>query len=170
MSQTTQQFCELSTEMLDQAMAKIEHCVQQLSETQIWWRPESSCNSIGNLILHLSGNLRQWGVTPFTMAKDRRDRDAEFATQPQPKIRELLNTLRQTVADAKNEWDHLNCNQLNRQVTIQGFDVTLMHAIMHTSHHFVGHTHQIVMLTRMQLRSNYQFHWTPEEERHHVPV
>ena len=166
----SENFCELSAEMLDQALAKIEHCVKQLNDGQIWWRPESSMNSIGNLILHLAGNLRQWGVTPFTLVKDKRDRASEFSASEQSSASEIMEQLRTTVREAKSEWEHLNDTQLFRHVTIQGFDVSLMHAIMHTSHHFVGHTHQIIQLTRLQLRNGYQFHWTPEEERGNVPV
>ena len=63
---------ELATEvtrqvshLLDQSVVKIEHCLNQLSDKQIWTRPRGSVNSIGNLILHLLGNLRQWGIVPL---------------------------------------------------------------------------------------------------------
>lgn len=170
MPSCSQQFRELSSETLDQAMLKIEHCLDQLSDSQVWWRPEPSMNSFGNLMLHLAGNLRQWGIVPSTMAKDRRDRESEFSDSSRLPTDELIGLLRQTVSEAKEEWRHLNDDSLSRLVTIQGFDVTLMHAIIHTTNHFVGHTHQMVMLTRMQLGSAYRFHWTPAEDRSSVPV
>ena len=64
---------------LGQALGKIEHCVNQLTEEQVWWRPDESQNSIGNLILHLRGNLRQWIVSGLGGAKDERNRPLEFS-------------------------------------------------------------------------------------------
>ncbi|MEL7496977.1 MAG: DUF1572 family protein [Planctomycetota bacterium] len=165
-----QTFCQSNSETLDQAMIKIEHCVSQLNDSQLWWRPEPSMNSIGNLILHLTGNLRQWGIVPLTMAKDRRDRASEFEENVRIGTPQLLKQIRETITRAKEEWSHVNDEQLTRNVNIQGFDVSLLHAIVHTTSHFVGHTHQIIQLTRMQLGSNYQFQWTPEEDRGDVPV
>lgn len=170
MSTCSDQFKALSAETIDQAMIKIEHCVAQLNDAQLWWRPEHSMNSVGNLVLHLAGNLRQWGVVPFTMAKDRRDRESEFVEDARVDTTTMMERLRATVSEAKDEWQHLSEDHLNRKVAIQGFDVSLMQAIMHTSNHFVGHTHQIIQLTRTQLGGGYRFHWTPSEERGDLPV
>jgi hypothetical protein len=73
-------------QVLTSALGKINHCLGQLSDEQVWWRSQPSLNSIGNLILHLSGNLRQWLVAGLGDAKDVRDRPAEFAERgPIPK-------------------------------------------------------------------------------------
>ena len=151
-------------------MSKIQNCFNQLNEAQIWWRPGSTMNSIGNLVLHLAGNLRQWGVVPFTMANDRRDRESEFQSDVRVAPDELLRTLTTVVNEAKEEWKHLAQGQLLREVDIQGFGVNHMHAIVHASSHFVGHTHQIIQLTRLQLGTSYQFHWSPTEERGDLPI
>ena len=39
---------------------KIERATAQLDDDAVWWRPNEHSNSIANLLLHLSGNLRQW--------------------------------------------------------------------------------------------------------------
>lgn len=164
------EFFRLNSELLDQAMEKITHCLDQLNEAQIWWRPEKSMNSIGNLMLHMAGNLNQWGVVPFTMAPDRRDREAEFECEIRLTTSELSNKIQSVVNEAKNQWRHLADGQLNRQIQIQGFDVTYMEAVIHTASHFVGHTHQIIQLTRLQLGAAYRFHWTPSQERGQLPI
>jgi hypothetical protein len=64
---------------LTSALGKIKHCLGQLSDEQVWWRPRPSLNSIGNLILHLCGNVRQWIVGGLGGAADSRDRPAEFS-------------------------------------------------------------------------------------------
>ncbi len=169
-SEFTDEFSRLTADLLDQSMAKIRHCLDQLSENQTWWRPEPSMNSIGNLILHLAGNLRQWGVVPFTLANDLRDRDSEFHNADQQTNSELIGLLETVVAEAKDQWQHLAAGQLRRKIEIQGFEVTHMQAILHTSSHFVGHTHQIIQLTRIQRGPNYHFHWTPNEEPGDLPI
>ena len=169
-SELTDEFSRLNADLLDQSMAKIRHCLNQLNENQIWWRPDPSMNSIGNLMLHMAGNLRQWGVVPFTLADDLRDRESEFQDEDRRNSGELICQLESVVAEAKNQWQHLAVGQLRRKIEIQGFEVTHMHAIVHTSSHFVGHTHQIIQLTRIQLGSNYHFHWSPKEEPGELPI
>lgn len=168
---------ELSNEMvrqtadlLDQSMVKIRHCLDQINETQIGWRPKPSMNSIANLMRHLAGNLRQWGVVPFTLATDRRDRDSEFVATEGESADERLQELQMVVNEAKEQWQHLTPVQLLRRVEIQGFDVNYLYAIVHTSTHFVGHTHQIIQLTRLQLGADYKLHWTPNQKCDDVPI
>jgi aminoglycoside N3'-acetyltransferase len=64
----------------------------------------------------------------------------------------------------------LDESSLGRARQIQGFDVTVMQALFHTVPHFVGHTHQILMLTRLALGTEYQFEWSPEQSRTGVPL
>lgn len=125
---------------------------------------------MGNLCLHLAGNLRQWGIVPFTDANDDRDRTSEFDCEICIAKSEVLRRLEDTVDEAKQLWLGLDSGTLQQSASIQGFDVTLMHAISHTSSHFVGHTHQIIMLTRMQLGDGYRFQWSPENGRGNLPI
>ena len=169
-TELSDEYSRLSADLLDQSMLKIRHCLDQLNESQVWMRAEPSLNSIGNLMLHLAGNLRQWGVIPFTLASDRRDRESEFDPEAKTDVDEVWAKLQKAVGEAKSEWAHLAAGQLLRPVDIQGFDVTHMHAIMHAASHFVGHTHQIIFITRLQLGTGYKFHWTPNQERGDLPI
>jgi hypothetical protein len=40
--------------------AKLRLAMAALPDDQLWWRPNNGSNSVGNLLLHLNGNLRQW--------------------------------------------------------------------------------------------------------------
>src|SRR4029079_11363099 len=85
---------------LASALGRIKHCLAQLNDEQVWWRSQPSLNSIGNLILHLCGNLRQWIVAGVGAAIDFRNRPAEFAVRgPIPK-EALLHSLEDAVAEA----------------------------------------------------------------------
>jgi hypothetical protein len=148
--------------LLDECAAKIAHCVSQLSDEQVWWRPEQSMNSIGNLILHLSGNLQQWIVSGIGGTRDVRQRPAEFAERgPIPKS-VLLDRLTQVVAAAKQTLSAVSPGELHRQRTIQGYTITGWAAVFHSVPHFNGHTQEIICLTRLQLGDAYKFYWQPQ--------
>ena len=163
-------FCVISADLLDQAMIKIRHCFAQLNEEQIWWRPEPELNSIGNLCLHICGNLRQWGIGPLSDQEDNRQRKEEFSEHVRMPGSQLIGILESVVGESKELWLNLEEATLLERTTVQGFDVNLMHAISHTATHFVGHTHQIIALARLQLRGNYQFQWSEDSDRGKVPI
>lgn len=146
---------------LSDALAKIIHCVNQLDEAQVWSRPQPGLNSIGNLLLHLAGNLTQWIVAGFGGAADHRNRSAEFTEQgPIPK-RELLARLEAAVAQARAALKRVTAGELVRVRRIQGFDVSGLAATFHSVPHFRGHAQEIIHMTRSILGDKYQVHWHP---------
>src|SRR5438132_13723655 len=101
MSQVGQAFIVRSRAHLTQDyLPKIERSLELLTDEQIWWRANPQSNSIGNLLLHLSGNVRQWIVCGLGGAPDERDRDSEFAERNLIPRDELLARLKQTLSDA----------------------------------------------------------------------
>jgi hypothetical protein len=146
---------------LTSALAKINHCLNQLTDEQVWYRSQPSFNSIGNLILHLCGNVRQWIVTGLGGAPDVRNRAAEFAERgPLPRAK-LLARLETVVGDANSVLTRLTAQQLMQVRRIQGFNVTGLAAVFDSVPHFRGHTQEIVHMTRSLLGEGYQFQWKP---------
>jgi hypothetical protein len=146
---------------LDSAFSRIKHCLEQLNDEQVWQRPSESMNSIGNLILHLCGNLRQWIVSGFGGAPDARNRPAEFTERgPIPKA-ELMRKLEVVVEETTRILLNLDAQQLSKSCRIQGFDITGVAAIFDSIPHFRGHTQEIIHMTRHQLGAAYKFAWTP---------
>ena len=155
---------------LTSALARIKHCLGQLNDEQVWWRSQPSLNSIGNLILHLCGNLRQWIVAGLGGAADSRDRPAEFAERgPLPK-EELLRMLEAVLDEAKEVLGRLTARQLLEARRIQGFDLSGLGAIFDSVPHFRGHTQEIVHMTRLQLGDAYKFAWTPTTPEQGAPI
>ena len=146
---------------LTKAHDRIKHCLGQLNDGQVWWRSNPSLNSIGNLILHLCGNVRQWIIAGLGGAADIRDRPAEFAERGPISKNELLRTLDAVVAEAKEVMGQLTASQLVQLRCIQGFNVTGLGAIFSTIPHFRGHTQEIIHMTRLQLGDAYRFAWKP---------
>ena len=85
----SQEFIQESIHLLRESTHKINHCLNQLDSTQIWWRPEPGLNSIGNLILHLCGNLNQWAVCGITESKSNRQREQEFSSEAHVSLEDL---------------------------------------------------------------------------------
>ena len=156
--------------LLDQALEKIINCLEQIDDRQLWWRPTDEMNSIGNLLLHINGNLRQWAITSLTDCPDQRQRETEFSPTERKSAAELLHLTRNTVADAKTAIAGVTAEKLLDRIDVQGFEVNVMQAILHTTSHFQGHTHQIIQLTRIQLGDRYRFHWEPNKHRRKLPM
>ncbi len=154
-------FCEAITNELDDAIRKIRHCVGQLSEDQVWWRPTESMNSIANLILHVCGNARQWMVAGLGGSPDRRNRPEEFAQRDRIPSEDLMNMLDEVAIEVKQALRSASVDELVRQRTIQGFQVSGAGAVIESIAHFRGHTQEITHMTRMQLGDAYQFDFVP---------
>ena len=146
---------------LDEALRKIKHCVNQLTDDQVWWRPSESMNSVANLLLHLCGNLRQWIVSGVGGTADVRERQKEFDQRSSTPKTELMQQIESAVADAKMTLSGISAEELLRIRPVQGNDVTGMQAILHSVAHFRGHAQEIVHMTRCQLGDSYEFDFIP---------
>ncbi len=146
---------------LDSAVEKIKHCLAQLDDQQIWSRPQPALNSIGNLLLHLEGNLRQWIVAGIGGAKDVRDRPAEFARRDPISKAEVMHRLDAVVAEAKVALAGSTADGLVKSRRIQGSDTTGLAAVFSSIPHFRGHTQEIIHMTRSLLKDAYKLHWKP---------
>lgn len=166
----TQQVTAAANEVFDQCLEKIEHCLRQLTDEQIWWRPGEDMNSIGNLVLHLTGNVRQWIVAGLGNEEDVRDRPREFSERGPVPSDALWHDLETVVNEAKRVLAAAEPATMAGNHRIQGFDVTGWYALFDCVPHFKGHTQEIICMTRMQLGSEYQFHWQPETPEQGAPV
>jgi hypothetical protein len=146
---------------LASALDKIKHCLGQLTDEQVWWRPRPFLNSIGN--------VRQWIVAGLDGAADGRDRPAEFSERgPIPKD-ELLRRLTAVVDEARAVLTRQTARQLVEVRRVQGFAVTGLKAIFDSVPHFRGHTQEIISMTRLQLGGAYKVAWAPTTPERGAP-
>lgn len=138
--------------------SKIRLAVAELSYDDVWRRANEESNSIGNLIVHLAGNIRQWIVAGIGGETGERDRAAEFAMRDGPEIPELLSLLEAAVRDADRVIAALDESDLIRECTIQGRNTTVLAATYHVVEHFSMHTGQIVMLAKMYSPGSVHFY------------
>ena len=135
--------------LTDEYLPKIERSVEKLSDEQVWWRPNPESNSIGNLLLHLAGNARQWIVCGLGGAADERQRQTEFDAREGIPRDELLQKLRTTVAEVSEVLVQFDPARLLDEYRIQGTKTTALAAIFHVTEHFSMHTGQIILVTKM---------------------
>ena len=142
-------FLECSVEKLEEFTGRIEVCLGKLSDDQIWARGSGNENAIGNLVLHLTGNVRQWILSGLGNNPDHRDRGSEFDAHGGSTAAELLAALRDTVSEATRIISGLNTAQLTRMYEIQKYPVSGVEAVYHVVEHFAQHTGQIIFATKM---------------------
>ena len=147
---TSTLFLEFSRhKLLEQYWPRLRACIESLSDEQLWWRPNESSNSIGNLVLHLNGNVGQWLVASFSRLEDRRDRPAEFNAQGGIPAAVLLARLGTTMQQASEVLFRLTEADLLAPFDIQGYHVTGLDAVYQVVEHFGLHYGQILYVTKM---------------------
>ena len=144
--------------ILGDYLPKIERCLEKLSDEQIWWRANEESNSIGNLILHLCGNARQWIVCGIGSAPDARNRDAEFEQRDLIPRDELVALLRSTLSDVHTTLQSVDPSTLLEYRKIQGNEVDILEAVFHVTEHFSMHTGQIILLTKLLTGTGLDFY------------
>lgn len=151
-------FLDYSARKLRQATGRIEDCLGRLTEEQIWARGAESENAVGNLVLHLSGNVRQWIVAAVGGRLDTRQRDAEFAARGGIPASELATHLRGIVEEAAAVIEAIAPDRLAEPLTVQSYNVTVLEAIYHVVEHFSGHAGQIIYATKLLTGKDLGFH------------
>jgi|SRR5579883_1151645 len=143
-------FLDFSARKLGELCSRIEVCTAKLTPEQIWARGHENENAVGNLMLHLAGNVRQWILHGVGGQPDHRQRDTEFAARGGLAVEELARRLRGTVDEAIAVIRSLPPEKLTEVRTIQKhYSVALLEAIYHVVEHFSQHTGQIIFATKL---------------------
>ena len=151
-------FLDCSVRRLELSLSRIETCLGKLTEEQVWARGSESENAVGNLVLHLAGNVRQWIVAGVGGAPDIRRRDGEFSARGDISIPELKERLRGIVTEAAAVIGAVAPERLAERVVIQKYEVSILEAIYHVVEHFSLHTGQIIFATKMMTGSDMGFY------------
>lgn len=139
-------------------LPKIREAVERLSEEDVWWKPNPISNSVGNLMLHLSGNLGQWVVSSLGKRPDDRKRDLEFDPGERPDRAALLARLTATVSAADEVLATLDPAVLDERMRIQAREVNGFEALYHAVEHFAMHTGQILYVAKMRTGADLGFY------------
>ena len=148
---------ETKYRLLEESIPRLHKCLDKLSEAEIWYRPNTHTVSIGNLVLHLNGNVRQWLISGLGGAPDLRQRQQEFdETGPKPtsELKEMLDILEN---DIEVVLEGLSTSDLITERTIQGYKSSGVSILVHVVEHFSYHVGQVTILvkSRMNLDMGY---------------
>jgi uncharacterized damage-inducible protein DinB len=165
-----QNFLEYSVLKLAQLSWRIAVCLDAMSEEQIWFRSGEQANAVGNLVVHLCGNVRQWIGFGVGGKPDIRVRDREFAARGDISRAELKERLSTVITEACEIIRDLPPARLSERTTIQGHDVTVLVAIYQVVEHFSGHTGQIIFQAKALAEKDFGFYsYLEREHQEKVP-
>ncbi|MBL7798305.1 MAG: DUF1572 family protein [Saprospiraceae bacterium] len=146
----------LATEFISQACYRMDESTRmlrtalaELDEADVWKRPNTASNSVGNLILHLCGNIRQYAISALGGTEDLRERDAEFAARNGADKAVLLEKLLATVDEAQATIRNADTDNLMRVRSVQGFRLSGLGIVLHVVEHYSYHTGQIAFWTKL---------------------
>ena len=149
---------EVKRRIITESVPRIKKCLAQLTEEEIWHRPNDNVVGVGNLVLHLEGNLRQWVLSGLGKQPDHRQRDQEFdRTDPLPAelLIEQLDTLMAKVAQVL---DQLTPEDLVAVRRVQGYEESGVSILMHVTEHFSYHTGQITYYVKTRKNIDLQYY------------
>ncbi len=152
------EFREQSIYRMEESWKRVIACLELVPENKIWDRPNTASNSIGNLVLHLCGNITQYIISTLGGAADLRNRDAEFAAQSgltKKALKELFDgVLQKSISLIRNS----NDNDLTTIKSVQVYQLSGMGIIIHVTEHLSYHTGQIALLTKMYTEKDLGFY------------
>jgi len=137
---------------------KLRRAVDAMPPEAIWARGNESSNSVGNLLSHLAGNVRQWIVCGVGNVPDDRNRAAEFAARDGAPAAALLAQLERTLAEADAVLARQSPQSLSEQREIQGRSITVLDAVYHVVEHFSMHVGQVILLAKLHAPGSVRFY------------
>ncbi len=140
---------EFEKRVFEESYERIYSCLRMLNDEQIWHAPNTHVPAVGNLILHLCGNARQWILSGIGQAVDNRNREEEFKLHSNIKKSDFVFLLENLRTNLKETLTQINPNEIDKPTVVQGFEVTYFSIIIHVLEHFSYHTGQITTLTKI---------------------
>lgn len=144
-------FLEYSVTKLNKMEELLTTCVNKLSDEQVWRKRGDHENAIGNLILHLCGNMRQWILHGIAGHPDVRTRDEEFSAGGTLTGAQLLERFHTTATEAKTVIASLPAERLTDRINPQHGEVAVLDAVYQVVSHVEGHVGQVILLTKQML-------------------
>ena len=158
MKSFSSEFIEQSILRMQENVPRINKCFSELSEKQVWQKPNDASNSIGNLILHLCGNITQYIISSLGGNADQRERDLEFSTRDGMTKNQLIDKLTKVVDQSVFIMSEIPELELMRKRKVQAFDLSGIGIIIHVVEHFSYHTGQIAFLTKQLINKDLGFY------------
>ncbi|WPP52321.1 DinB family protein [Catalinimonas niigatensis] len=139
---------EFERRVMGESIPRIKKCLSLLNEEEVWHRPNENVVSVGNLILHLCGNARQWILSGVGGRIDHRDRDSEFEETGPIAKDQLIRQMDQLVEEMRKVLLPLKPENLLEKRPVQIYEESVLSILVHVIEHFSYHTGQITFITK----------------------
>ena len=139
---------EVRRRLVGEGLPRIKKCLGELTQEEIWHRPNENSNSVGNLVLHLCGNVQQWIVSGLGGRPDVRDRAVEFSTEGGIPAKELIQKMEAVMQEVNEVLNELPAKKLTQPLEIQGFEETGLSVLVHVVEHFSYHVGQVTYFVK----------------------
>lgn len=149
---------EVRRRLFEEGIPRIEKCLGQLSEEEVWLKLNENSNSVGNLILHLCGNVRQWVLTGLDNQTDTRARQQEFDEKGPISKDFLLQRLEEMKKEVEAFLSSMPDETLTAEVRVQGYDENGVSVLVHVVEHFSYHVGQIAYFTKWKKNMDVGFY------------
>ncbi|MCX6133395.1 MAG: DUF1572 family protein [Ignavibacteriales bacterium] len=143
--------------LLNQYWPRVQKCVEELSQDDIWWRGHETNNSVGNLLLHLTGNLNQFVLAGIGGAPDTRNKLLEFTERQRVPKDEILGRLHQALLEADRTLGRFDPNRLLDRTVVQERDRPILEVLSIVVEHFALHVGQIIYITKLRTGKDLKF-------------
>ena len=143
--------------LMKQYWPRVESCMSELTDEEVWWRQHETNNSVGNLILHLTGNLRQFILSGVGGAKDLRKKDEEFSERQRISKEELIQGLKEALFAADETLSRLDAGRLLETTIVQDRERRIFEIIAVVVEHFALHCGQIIYITKLKTGKDLKF-------------
>jgi uncharacterized damage-inducible protein DinB len=158
---------EAERRIIQESVPRIKKCLSLLTADQIWYKANSNSNAIGNLVLHICGNARQWICSGIGDLPDARNRQIEF-TSTEPLNADTLSSLLDTLCtDVSEVIEHIRDDEWTKIKKVQVFEETVLSILVHVIEHFSYHTGQITYLTKLLTDRDLKYYGDLNLEIHH---
>jgi uncharacterized damage-inducible protein DinB len=139
---------EIRKRLFDECQSRVHTCLDALTLEEIWHRPNENSNSVGNLVLHLCGNVHQWVLSTLGGRPDTRERQKEFDTREQLSAASLKKQLDTVLGEVNTCLNQVTADDLIKSYTVQGFDETGIGILIHVTEHFSYHVGQMTYFVK----------------------
>ena len=144
-----EQFLKHCSSRLEVLSSWTDDCLGRLSPDQVWWRAGEAQNAMGNLVLHLCGNVRQRITVALSNdLPDTRDRNQEFDSRSSATREGLRQQLKTTIAEAVATLRQFPPERLLERSKIPNSNASVMEATFGVVEHFAQHAGQIIFATK----------------------
>jgi len=139
---------EVNRRLFEESVPRLKKCLVELEEKEIWYRPNENSNSVGNLVLHLCGNVRQWVLTGLAGQPDVRQRQTEFDERGPLPTADLIAKVDKLEEDVRAYLEVISPEKILEPCTVQGFKENGLSVLVHVVEHFSYHVGQMTYFVK----------------------